>query len=224
MNEKELLNLSKSKFVKFAPAPWDLKGQGIIFAYKIPKSWINDCAHIPDYLKKEFKGGLGFLMLVNYHESPVGPYRELLFIPGKFGKSRKHSIISIYVNTPASTQNGRANWGIPKSTADIEWKEENGKQVITVKKLDHIIFSCEVNSGVIPLPATTSFLPIELHQRWNGVHFFVEPTGSGWGKLAKLKIKDLDPEYFPDIRKFRPLFGMNINPITMHFPEPKFHE
>ncbi|WP_297335803.1 acetoacetate decarboxylase family protein [Algoriphagus sp.] len=224
MNEREILNLSKSKFVKFAPPPWNLKGQGIIFAYKISHSWIKECALIPDYLRKEFRGGLGFLMLINYQQSPVGPYRELLFIPGKFGKSRKHSIISIFVNTLASTQNGRTNWGIPKSKAEIDWVENNGKLLITVKKLNHIIFSCEVNSGGIPLPATTSFLPIDLHQRWNGVQFFVKPTGSGWGKLATLSIKELDPEYFPDLRPFRPFFGINVNPISIHFPEAKFHE
>ncbi|SDD83600.1 Acetoacetate decarboxylase (ADC) [Algoriphagus faecimaris] len=224
MNEKNLINLSPRNFVKYAPAPWDLEGQGIILVYKFPKKWVEECTLIPDYKRNEFKRGLGFLMLVNYSKSPIGPYRELLLIPGKFGENKKQSITSIFVDSLASTQNGRNNWGIPKKTLKIDWIEKNGKHTITVKKEDEPVFSCEVKAGGVSFPVTTSFLPIDLQQRWNGIDFFVKPSGSGWGKLAQVKIDHLDPEYFPDIRSFKPLFAVKVDPFRIHFPEAKFHE
>ncbi|KAL4759391.1 uncharacterized protein BDW70DRAFT_80695 [Aspergillus foveolatus] len=65
------------------------------------------------------------VMIVRYEETDVGPYDELIFIPGraanpKTGK-KEMRISNIYVSTDASVWNGRRNWNIPKHRARFEF-------------------------------------------------------------------------------------------------------
>jgi len=79
--------------------------------------------------QKEILGGPGMVMLVQYTETPVGPYDELIYIAGKFslpdedGKTKiaGNRITRIYVSTKESTANGRRNWNIPKEVADFKY-------------------------------------------------------------------------------------------------------
>ncbi|MEB2783691.1 hypothetical protein [Algoriphagus persicinus] len=222
MPENHQIILKSLKLYKQAPAPWKLEGEGIILIYKFSKNWVETQGNLPDHLKGKFKGGLGYLMLLNYHASPVGPYRELLFIPGKFAPTHKQTITKIYTSSEVSTQNGHSNWGIPKETLPISWEKSVGKEFIQVIDKDQIAFSCEIKSGGIPFPISTSLLPIHLHQLWDGVDFFTKPSGSGWGKIATIKNLHLAPAYFPDISSQKPLFTIKINPIHINFPEANY--
>jgi hypothetical protein len=222
MPENHQIPLKSLKFYKQAPAPWKLEGEGIILIYKFSKNWVETHGNLPGHLKGKFKGGLGYVMLVNYETSPVGPYKELLFIPGKFAPYGKQSITKIYVSSGASTQNGRANWGIPKETLPISWVKNKGKDLIQVKDGDKIAFSCELKSGGIPFPVSTSFLPIDLHQLWDGVDFFTKPSGNGWGKLASIQNLQIDSDYFPDLSSQKPLFAIKIDPFRINFPKANY--
>lgn len=214
----------KKPFVLKCPAPWILKGEGIILLFKFSKDWVKNSHHISDDLKERFRGGFGYVMMVDYQDSPVGPYRELLIIPGKFRKNKKHVITRIVVDSEVSTINGRANWGIPKETFPIEWVKEKGKDKITIRMGEKTVFSAEVTFGGISFPVSTSLLPFSLCQKRNNVKYYTEPSGSGWGKLAKLQKLDLDPEFFPDFRSVKPLLAVKINPLEMEFPEPYFKD
>lgn len=222
MDESNSSSTPLSKLSSQTPAPWQLEGEGIILVYKFSKKWVENYAQLPPELKGKFKGGLGYLMMVNYQKSPVGPYRELLFIPGKFFPDGKQSITKIYVDSEASTQNGRVNWGIPKRTLPFSWEEENGMISIKVFSEDSIAFSCEVRTMGISFPASTSLLPIDLHQHWNEVDYYTKPSGKGWGKLAKVKIKETDTRYFPDLSSQKPLIGVRIKPFSINFPLPNY--
>ena len=222
MPENHQIPVKNLKLYKKSPAPWTLKGEGIMLIYKFSKKWVETNANLPEHLKGKFRGGLGYVMLVDYYISPVGSYKELLFIPGKFAPYFKQSITKIYVSTEVSTQNGHTNWGIPKETLPFSWEKSEGKELIQVKAGDISIFSCEVTWGGFQLPISTSLLPIDLHQLWDGVNFFTKPSASGRGKLATLKNLHIDPAYFPDISSQKPLFAIKINPITIKFPEAKY--
>ena len=205
-----------------APAPWELKGEGIILIFKFNKEWVEEQGHLPKALKGKFRGGLGYVMLVDYQESPVGPYRELLIIPGKFRKSKMQAITRIYVDSEASTLNGRKNWGIPKETLPFTWEKENGKDLIGIKSGSKTVFSAEISHGGLSFPVSTTFLPLRLCQTLNKVKFITKPYGSGWGKLAKIQKLDLDPDFFPDIRGIKPLMAVKVKPFSIHFPEPTY--
>ncbi|KAG7095410.1 hypothetical protein E1B28_006159 [Marasmius oreades] len=66
-------------------------------------------------------------MVVQYDESPVGPYDELIYVPGRFKHkdgSVAFRITRIYVSTKDSTENGRRNWNIPKQVAKFEYTRD----------------------------------------------------------------------------------------------------
>ena len=205
-----------------APAPWKLKGEGIILIFKFNKDWVENHAHLPKHLVGKFRGGLGYVMLVDYHESPVGPYRELLIIPGKFRKTKMQAITKIYVDSEASTLNGRKNWGIPKETLPFVWTKEQGRDIIGIKFGEKEVFSVEITHGGLSFPVSTSLLPIRLCQTLDKVKYYTKPFGSGWGKLAKIKSLAINPDFFPDFSGIKPLMAVKVNPFEIHFPEPTY--
>lgn len=104
-----------------------------------------EAAH-PACSADSFTGGLGMIQVVRYSETPVGPYDELLLIPGNFSvpsgsqKSKKRLRVSrIYVSQKETTWNGkvlqgrkrrppltravagRKNWNLPKHLARFEF-------------------------------------------------------------------------------------------------------
>ena len=93
------------------PAPWTLTGEGIIFPVLAKKDYNREHAFLDESEKQQYRGGLGSVRLVNYHSSDVGPYQELLYIPGNFryqGRSYKR-VSKIYVSTHISVREGIAN-------------------------------------------------------------------------------------------------------------------
>lgn len=203
-----------------AAPPWELDGEGVILIYKFSRDWVNRSPLLSQQQKANFNGGLGYVMLVNYLHSPVGPYKELLWIPGKFLPHRRQAITTIFVNTQASTENGRFNWGIPKETQPIDWVSEQNKDMIVVGDPTEPILRCELNNGGPAFPMTTRLLPIRLHQELDGATFRTNPSGSGWAKLARLANVQLNPERFPDISIAKPLICLKVKPFRLQFPRP----
>ncbi|KAI0035950.1 hypothetical protein K488DRAFT_82562 [Vararia minispora EC-137] len=77
--------------------------------------------------KFQLQGGPRGIILVRYEDTPVGPYDELIMLPGLYarpGKARGKAqrITNIYVSTDESVVNGRRNWYIPKHRADFVFK------------------------------------------------------------------------------------------------------
>ena len=201
------------------PAPWQLKGKGIILTYCFDKSWVAEQGFLSADREGQFRGGLGFVMLVNYAESPVGPYKELLFIPGKFQDTRKQSITKIYVDSEDSTRNGRWNWGIPKQTAQIDWTTSGSAERIKLRLHGDTFFECLITSGGLSFPVHTCLLPIRLHQELNDRVYLTNPAGRGMAKFARLRELHVRQDFFPDIRSQRLLAAIKIDPFRMYFPQ-----
>lgn len=108
------------------PGPWKLKGDAHVFLTYTTKSDVRslDKSFLYEPLEaasqfatSKFVGGLAGVYVIRYHESPVGPYDELILIPGSFEsercvdkrivKERKLRITRIYVSTKAACYNGR---------------------------------------------------------------------------------------------------------------------
>lgn len=174
---------------------------------------------LPDSLKSNFSGGLGYVMLVNYTESPVGPYKELLVIPGKCKTPHgsKQTISKIYVDSEASLNSGRANWGIPKELAQFDWSKNKKEIRVQVRKGDEVFFDITAKNKPIKFPLTTAILPIRLYQELNDATFQVNPSGRGIGQLVKASLSHIDPEFFPDVRGVKCL-AISVSPFWMKFP------
>lgn len=223
MPENHSLLLEK-KFVLQSPAPWEIKGEAILLIFRFKKKWVEGKGILPKHLKGKFKGGLGFLILGNFADTPVGPFHELLFTPGRFKKTKRQAITKCFTDSEVNTQNGHANWGIPKETLPMKWVTEKNRDTVQVSKNGNVIFTAEFESYGFSLPLSTTFFPIRLNQTWNKLNYFTRPTGFGRGKLVKVKNLDLNPELFPDIRGISPILALKINPFTMKYPQATFRD
>lgn len=204
------------------PAPWQLEGEGYILLYKFNRSDISAMAFMGDALKARFAGGLGALMLIDYKKSDVGPYSELLFIPGRFktGKWKRHNIPKIYVSTQASVVNGIANWAIPKEQADFTFTQA-GKNTthIEVSTQSTPFFSITIKEKCFAFPIHTTLLPFPLLQEKDGKYYLTKFTGKGKGKFVSISDLKINPDFFPDITYKKPLVAMRVSPFSLCFPK-----
>ncbi|HYX33855.1 MAG TPA: acetoacetate decarboxylase family protein [Oligoflexus sp.] len=209
-------------------APWQLKGNGYMFLYNFPKNWASKAHFMPIEQSGEFQGGLGTLMLVDYETSNVGPYRELLLIPGKFCwlKFRNYAISRIWVSSQTSVVSGRANWGIPKQLADFHITAKAGRrQSWEVQTPEgQMFFKADLSHSRLPLPIHTALVPFPLLQTWEGRRYLTKFKGYGLGHLAKLENLQINGDIFPDITPKKPLIGLRVDPFHIRFPVPQMIE
>ncbi len=213
--------------VKECPPPWNLKGEGFILLYRFSQKEIQSDAFLSEKFKQSFLGGFGAVMIVDYRESNVGPYSELLFIPGTFrydGK-RKKTISKIYVSTRESIFNGIKNWAIPKERASFEFIETRKRtEKICVFSDESAILDVEIKSGRVNFPVNTALFPFPLIQEQNEKAFYTKFSGSGVGRFAKVLNLKVNPDFFPIIAEKKPFLTLKVNPFKIYFPTSKIRK
>lgn len=212
------------------PPPWKLRGWGAILLYRFERDFVAEQGFVPPDMLPNFVGGFGAVMLIDYRQSPVGPYRELLFIPGQFkqGRRRYYSITKIYVSTEASLVNGRANWGIPKELAQFSLEQIDNRQThFTATPIygSTPFFTATIEAGILRTPFNTvvSPRPARLLQRSElGRWLETMPRAGGTISLTG-GLTDIaaDPDFFPDVREQRPIGVFDLPQFRMTFPIPK---
>ncbi len=163
-------------------------------------------------------------MLVDYHRSDAGPYRELLFTPGQFeiNGQRFYSITKIYVSTWASVVNGRQNWGIPKEFADFNLTSQpDGSTRVQVSQNGQDFADFVLKTGRLSLPVTTAIIPAALRtliEMWDEKTYFTTPNGHGQVRPARLVKGQINPSYFPNVTQFQPVAGFRASCFNLEFP------
>lgn len=210
---------------KIIAAPWQLIGNGYIMLYRFSPGFVASQGFIPDALLPDYQGGFSSVMLVDYHDADVGPYQELLFIPGRFEHAGHsyYSISKIYVSTIASVLSGRHNWGIPKELADFEFESTTeGRQRVRVSKAGALIADFNFQTHGPRLLVTTRLLPQNLRtllQQYDDKFFFTAPGGSGFLRYTRLLNVNIASEFFPDLSKGQLLASMQASNFHLCFPE-----
>lgn len=101
-----------------APAPWTTKGEMYWLLTSLPKP-LSPSIYNPLESRStgDYKGGFAYIQIIRYTETPVGPYDELMILPGDFevpesakgtelkGK-KKLRITRIYVSQKDTIYNG----------------------------------------------------------------------------------------------------------------------
>lgn len=214
------------------PPPWTLTGRGFVLVYRFPRDWALRHGFIPPERASSFLGGFGAVMLVDYSSSDCGPYRELLFVPGKF-RSRDgrgyYAITKIFVSTQISVNSGIANWGIPKEFAQFSWQSSDwvrgDLERVRVAQGDMPIAEFGFSSSqAFSLPVTTAILPAALRtleqHGLDGRRLLTAPSGAGRVQPAKLEIVTVNSALFPDLSEFKPLLTVKAEPFALSFPVP----
>ena len=207
---------------KKVPAPWKLTGRGYILLYRFNTEFLVSQASISKSEAENFKGGFGVVMLVDYTSSNVGPYQELLFIPGKFkiGDGSWNQISQIYVSSQESVENGKENWGIPKELAQFNFTTlGKGKEVIEVSREGNQFFQATLQSFGFMFPVHTALMSFPLMQKHHGHYLQTTFTGKGWGRLTKVEELWVDEKYFPNIALKKPLVVIEVRNFKIIFPE-----
>jgi hypothetical protein len=208
---------------KYYPPPWQLEGSGFMVFYQFKPSFVVKSLNTTHPSSGHYKAGLGCLMLVDYQNSDCGAYQELLLIPGKFKFKHKrfHSITDICVSTQASVENGIKNWGIPKFKADFEWnKHDKNQEHICVKQNGELMLDIQFSYASLKFPVSTTFIPLNIVQEYDGQKILTRPKSKGKGQWAKIQKLNINEKLFPDVSILKPLAVVKVSNFKMTFPIP----
>ncbi|KAI4197885.1 MAG: hypothetical protein LQ350_005644 [Teloschistes chrysophthalmus] len=154
---------AESSPIKKAPPPWTCRYTGYIGSFFVsPSTGLpRDLAYDPHEASSDrfteagtWKGGLAMIQLLRYTSTPVGPYDEMVLVPGNFdvpGHGSQPRITRIYVSQRDTTYNGmtnlqvsrliitrlmaigRKNWNIPKHIARFKFTGDFSTPPFTVQ-------------------------------------------------------------------------------------------
>jgi hypothetical protein len=153
-------------------APWTCRCDAIVWSSR------------PSRLAGQPVGRPVFGALLAYHESPVGPYRE---VQGLTGTPSRHGLRAtvpfIAVDSAASVLAGRLNWALPKALA--EFTGEPVEQAMTATGS-----SWTVSAIARPLgPAVPTPLAGQLVQTWpDGQRRVAKLTGRASARPALIRV------------------------------------
>lgn len=205
-----------------APAPWSLSGEGLISLYHFPSAFVKQWGFMEAYQQRGYKGGIGALIYMDYQFSNVGPYQELMFIPGLFylGGKWTFSISKIWVSTPESLFNGQRNWGIPKELADFsKEKLADSRYSLIVSKNNHTFFSASVKAQKLTTPFWSQIIPLtRITQLAQHQLLLTKPKASGSIGLASIQNITADADFFPPLQHSKPLISFSVPNFQLHFP------
>ena len=213
--------------VSRAPAPWNLQGAGYVILLRLPQDFAEGQGFIPPAWRDAFCGGMASVMVVRYLASDVGPYDELLFVPGRFqfGDLIRPSVTRILVSSEASVVNGRANWGIPKALAEFQFEQTGeGRERVTVSVAGAPIADLHFRRWPLSMPFSTALIPrgfSELIQAGADHPLLTALKASGQVGLASLTGCTLNAESFPDLNQCSVLASFHIPRFSMTFPVAK---
>lgn len=203
--------------------PWTLEGSGSILLFRFEPDFLERNAFLPETLRHDLAGRLGLVMLVDYRDSAVGPYWELLFLAGPIllDRRRVFSVTKIYVSSEASAVNGRENWGIPKEVADFEVDRRGRTERVIVTHGGRTVADLTLGFRRLSLPVSAAVLPRSwrtLLQPAQGRTFITTLEGRGTVHPATLLKARIDPELFPDLTQGRELAAVHASRFHLLFP------
>ncbi len=204
--------------------PWQLRGDGYVIFYRFDREFALHWT--PPELHDRYRGGTGAVAFVNYKDSPVGGYGELLFIPGRFhdGQKDRLSITRIFVSTYSSVMSGRANWGIPKERASFNLNlDQSGVETLTTEAINgEPIAQFTVRPGLLKMPLPNNrFFPLQLVQWWEGQQYNTKFWGSGRLGLMDVESMQINGAQFPDISGQTPVGAVKVWGFGLTFGVPK---
>jgi hypothetical protein len=205
-----------------APAPWSLKGKGFVLLYHFSHAFNSQYGFMEDWQQQAYRGWLGAVLLVDYEASNVGPYQELLFMPGLFrlGGRLAFSISKIWVSTEASVWNGHTNWGIPKELAQFSIQQtKKGATRFGVKNEGGFFFDASIMPRGFSIPFTSKLVPAaRIIQQKEQQLLLTAISARGRLQPASLQSIYAQPDFFPPVNRLRPLATLSVKDFAMQFP------
>ena len=207
-----------------SPAPWTLRGHAYVCALAMPDALRRPQGGTAEALGPA-TGRLGVVMFVDYQRSEVGPYRELLFMPGpcRFPDGhRRWSIGRIYVSSEDSARNGNRNWGLDKRVASFQVERTRYGESVTVRYQDRDIAGLTLKRRGPALPVLGPWLP----ERWRRLgqvrdnqQFVFAPSVRSRLGVASLSDAWGNGKDFPQLQYGRGRGSLYLPDFRLDFPE-----
>jgi NADPH2:quinone reductase len=222
--DSEMDHPGESDGIMRAKAPWRLGGDAYMVDLKMPEEVLDQECFVPEILKGRRFGTSSRMIYVDYKDSPVGPYKELLFNPPKFRFDNRscRTISKIFVSTPESVVNGRDNWGIPKTLAEFESRTlENGWEQITVSSEGVVFAELTFSSVRFGMHYSDRWFPARFRtmaQPYQGRFYCYAPVTSTMMKMGRLRESKIDSKMFPAITKGKVTLCVRLENFRMWIP------
>lgn len=210
--------------VTSALPPWHLTGDGYIWLFKFPRGFVQQSGFLADWQLTALGSTVGAVMLIDYRQSDVGPYRELLFMPGRMRLAGRSffSISKIYVSTQDSVANGIENWGIPKQLAAVERVQAaDGSERFSAVLGGREFFNATLEPCGLRFPFSSALIPLAIGQERRGDLVLTRPLARGTGRLCRVRDVRVEGSRFPDIAQVKPIAVVAVRDFRMTFPVPE---
>lgn len=203
-------------------APWELEGEGYIIPF-FNTNPIKNKGLIRSLREKQ-KSKVGFIIIVRYSKSNVGPYDEILFVPGKVKFMNKlfYTISNIFVSTKKSVVNGKKNWGIPKKLAKFKFEKSSScTDRVIIKKEDKIFLDIVLKHSKIKFPISTNFFNTSLLHVYEKKTYITKFSAKGSFRFARISSIKQFGKVFPIFKECKPRVVFKVEKIKLKFSEAK---
>lgn len=202
------------------------KGKAYICVYNFDAEFVKKDSFQCQFLEGKASGGFGALIFVDYTETPVGPYQEVMFIPGKYevGGESRYVATKCYVSKPeAIDANGDGFFGPKELAAFNVSMVDNSTIHLSVTKGRSKVLALEIGTwDAISLPASSSIISFPFMQLLNGQERLLwKYEARSAMNIAHLSSVQVRPAYFPDIAKFSPIVTLCLNNFELSFEPEK---
>ncbi len=104
-------------------SPWLVRGNALIIIGHLSRRGARTLAGQPrGLLAPPLLGTVAAMGIIDYTETPVGPYHEVTVSPGVLWRDLPGALVShMLVDNLRSRLAGRAIWGLPKELARFQW-------------------------------------------------------------------------------------------------------
>lgn len=215
-----------------------IAGRGAIVLYRFDAEKVEKNCFVPKPYAGLALGGLGAVLALDYFESPIGPFRELVLIPGKFkleacaegradesGSGECRIATKVYVsdnNPKLLLVNTR---GISQELAKIYTSPQSAEAwALNVADSDsesaiqQDFCSLEVEPIGPVFPLSSSIVPLNFLADHVSNRFRATVSSKAIARLASLSHAQSDPIRFLDFDSYSPLACIYLDSFTAELP------
>ena len=203
--------------VPVSPAPWQLLARGIVLLFRPDERF---ATLLPPAARHRYRGGVPALMALRYLASDVGPYDELMLIPGlvAFDGRPLYSVSHVASSTLASVVNGRLNWGIPKELAPLQFENRGRQLALRGERPDGFAVEVVAEGGGLPFQLAHASLPTEIGQERDVRLFVTHPSVTGWALRARLQRLSITGPSLPSLDWATVGVALTVDRVHLHLP------
>jgi hypothetical protein len=206
-----------------AEAPWLLRGDAfVVFTTSSTETNLSD-AGIPHELRGIYHNLFNVMLVADCRESPVGPYRELLYVPGRFRFSfddERLSVTRSYISTQAGAMNRRANWNVPSKLSEISIRSDHPDHAaFSVGRDGFAAFSFELFGPELPINGKVIPEAFRIFgQLRKDVTLLHSLSVTGTMRAARFTPHSFDTSMFPDMKKRELIAAIKISDFLLELP------